>query len=195
MTQIVILWTKTIVSNGLKAAQKEIGTDLPHEKICMCQGKQAQPPLKVPESIDPESKGKKQNQKHRNPDWAGRKCSTVNPNEPKRKGKKPTKAKNLLPGDTKVSLKWNSASLTIGDIEKADVKDKRWFQPIGQVYTYCVRLNARYGYIITDKELVVFRIRPLPQAGAPQEDEKPRSGKSRMRTGSWTRISLPAHRS
>jgi len=171
MTNIVVLWNKTRVSNGLKVAQKQIGTDLPHEKIYMCQGKQAQPPSKVPEMLDPESKGKKKNQKHRNPDWAGKKPSTVNPNEPRRKAKKPTKAKNLLPGDTKVSRKWKSANLTKGDVNKAVVKDKSWFQPVGQIYTYCVRSNARYGYIITDKELVVVRIRSLPQTGPTQEEE------------------------
>jgi hypothetical protein len=171
MSDIVVLWNKTIVSNGLKVAQKQIGTDLPHEKIYMCQGKQAQPPSKVPEMLGPESKGKKKNQKHRNPDWAGRKPSTVNPNEPRRKAKKPTKAKNLLPGDTKVSPKWKSANLTKGDVNKAVVKDKSWFQPVAQIYTYCVRSNARYGYIITDKELVVVRIRSLPQTGPPREEE------------------------
>lgn len=170
MTSIVVLWTKSIVSNGLEAAQEKIGADLPHEKIYMCQGKQAQPPSMVPEMPDPESKGKKQNRKHRNPDWAGIKSSTVNPNEPRRKSNKATKAKNLLPGDTKLSRKWKSANLTRGDIIKADVIDKSWFQPVGQIYTYCVRLNARYGYIITDKELVVVRIRPLPQTGVPQEE-------------------------
>lgn len=170
MTSIVVLWNKRIVSTGLDVAQQKIGAKMPHEKICMCQGKQAQPPLKVPEMLDPESKGKKQNQKHRNPDWAGKKGSTVNPNEPRRKAKKATKAKNLLPGDTKVSRKWKSADLIEGDINMADVKNKRWFQPVGQIYTYCVRLNARYGYIITDKELVVFRIRPRPQTGASQEE-------------------------
>jgi len=33
-----------------------------------------------------------------------------------------------------------------------------------QVYTYCVKANARYGYIITDKEFVVLRIRPNENA-------------------------------
>ena len=31
--------------------------------------------------------------------------------------------------------------------------------PLSQIFTYCVRAKARYGYIITDKELVVLRIR------------------------------------
>jgi len=186
MTTIVVLWNKYIVSVGLEAAQEQIGTDLPHEKICMCQGDQAQPPSKVPELDNPESKGKKQNQKSRKPDWAGRKSSTVNPNELRTKAKKPTKAKNLLPGDTKVSRKWDSANLTKGDVNKADVKDKRWFQPVGQIYTYCVRLNARYGYIITDKELVVFRIRPLPQTSAPQEEVS--TGKKRKRQDEYTKL-------
>ena len=171
MTNVVVLWNKNIVSNGLKAAQNQIGTDLPHEKICMCEGKQAQPPAMVPESFKPDSKGKKQNQKPRNPDWAGRKPSTVDPNEPNGKAKKMNKAKNLLPGDTKVSTKWKSARLPEGDVDKGEVRGKSLFQPVGQIYTYCVRLNARYGYIITDKELVVVRIRPLTQTDLVQEKE------------------------
>lgn len=164
MTHVVVLWNKKIVSKGLKIARNKIGNYLPHGKIYMCQGKHAQAPSNVPRLVDPESRGKKKNQKPRSPDWAGSKCSTVNPNDPK------VKAKNLLPGDTKVSKKWKSATIVTGDVKKADVEDKNWLQPVGQIYTYCVRSNARYGYLITDKELVVFRIRSVPQIDPPQEE-------------------------
>lgn len=34
--------------------------------------------------------------------------------------------------------------------------------PLAQIYTYCVKADARCGYIITDKELVVTRFKPKP---------------------------------
>lgn len=169
MRSIVTLWNKTIVSSALKAAQKKLGSELPHEKIDMSEGDQAQAPEKVPKIRVPEGK----RQKKREPDWAGMKLSTIKPHMRKRKAKESDKAKNLLPGDTKISPKWKSAQLaTIRDVNKAEMIRKNWFQPIGQIYTYCVRSNARYGYIITDDELVVFRIRPSPQADAPRGQDK-----------------------
>ncbi|KAF2442149.1 hypothetical protein P171DRAFT_433707 [Karstenula rhodostoma CBS 690.94] len=71
--------------------------------------------------------------------------------------------KNLLPGDTKYSKDWTSASVKEGDCRH--MVDPRhvpgWFWPVAQVYTYCYRLQRRYAYIITDAELVLFRIGPL----------------------------------
>ncbi len=89
------------------------------------------------------------------PNWGAVKNSTI---DVKSKGK----AKNILPGDTKLSSKWSSSTINPGDIEKHDVRQD-WYQPIAQIFTYCVRNNARYGYLITDKELVVIRVGPENQ--------------------------------
>lgn len=35
-----------------------------------------------------------------------------------------------------------------------------WYWPIKQIFTYCMRAGVRYGYLITDYELIVVRIRP-----------------------------------
>ena len=69
------------------------------------------------------------------------------------------KRKNLLPGETKVSPKWRSAY-----IDKRPGNSKRvWMRPINQIFSYCVENNTRYGYIITDAELVAVRVRLGPQ--------------------------------
>lgn len=56
---------------------------------------------------------------------------------------------NILPGDTKLSTKFKS---------EWGWNDKRFDGPIIQVFTYCRRANVRYGYIVTQEELVVLRL-------------------------------------
>ncbi|OCK87269.1 uncharacterized protein K441DRAFT_671097 [Cenococcum geophilum 1.58] len=70
---------------------------------------------------------------------------------------------NILPGDTKISLKWKSKEIKNAMV-LPDAMRHQWILPIMQVYTYFVKANACYGYIITDKELVVLRIRPNENA-------------------------------
>lgn len=59
--------------------------------------------------------------------------------------------KNICPGDTKLSTKWAS---------KEPVKEKlSYYFPMQQIQEYCGGAwNVRYGYLITQAELVVFRI-------------------------------------
>lgn len=140
LDSVVIKWNQSVISTALSAAQNHPNGQLPHEEIYMYRGGQAQYP-------GAESRLR--------PDWAGVKPATVPLSEPD------TKAKNVLPGDTKPSRKWSSAQIVAGPIKGAT--EKNWFHPLSQVYTYCVRANARYGYIITDKELVVLRVRPKAQ--------------------------------
>ena len=59
---------------------------------------------------------------------------------------------NLLPGDTKLSTKWKSESIVKAK-HSAETK-----APINQLLTYCANANVRYGYLITQEELVVFRV-------------------------------------
>ncbi|KAL8377050.1 hypothetical protein RB595_007944 [Gaeumannomyces hyphopodioides] len=56
---------------------------------------------------------------------------------------------NLLPGDSKLASKWKS-SLYHDD-------RATWSLPVRQILNYCDKTSTRYGFIITDKELVVFR--------------------------------------
>jgi len=78
------------------------------------------------------------------PDWAG--LSDIQ------------STNNILPGDTKVSWKWKSKDLgkilAAGKVNRP--VNKLW--PIRQLLHYCICSHARYGYIITDEELVVMRV-------------------------------------
>ena len=67
---------------------------------------------------------------------------------------------------------------------------KSWFQPLAQIFTYCVRNDARYGYIITDKELVAVRVGPTKEndpdlkrsVGTPRSIENIKSKPKRTRS-------------
>ncbi|KAL9582501.1 MAG: hypothetical protein Q9203_005470 [Teloschistes exilis] len=75
--------------------------------------------------------------------------------------------RNLLPGDTKLSTKWDASPLPSGYQKTEDVSiDTKFLGPLRQIYTYCVQAKERYGYLITDKALFVVRIRPMPQGAA-----------------------------
>lgn len=97
------------------------------------------------------------------PDWAGIKTGGEHEVD---------KPKNILPGDTKVSKKWTSAGIESGDVPDFD-KKPGWIESLGQIFTYCTKANARYGYFITDEELVVFRIRPRIEARTDKPDNTP----------------------
>ena len=56
---------------------------------------------------------------------------------------------NLLPGDTKISKKWASSDYTN--------EPMAWTDPVRQTLSYCNKTAVRYGFIITEMELVVFR--------------------------------------
>ena len=43
----------------------------------------------------------------------------------------------------------------VKDLKKHKIYQK-YSPPLQQVYTYCLHTGRRYGYIITDEELVVF---------------------------------------
>ncbi|KAK2793822.1 hypothetical protein FQN50_009977 [Emmonsiellopsis sp. PD_5] len=71
------------------------------------------------------------------PDWAG---AIIRKDDP-------WTCVNRCPGDTKLSTKW-----------KSDKKVKSWEWPLAQMLIYCgENWNCRYGYLITQKELVVLR--------------------------------------
>jgi hypothetical protein len=65
---------------------------------------------------------------------------------------------NLLPGDSKLSNKWQSSWHSNPDPSTR----KAWSQPIRQILHYCKLSHCRYGFLITDAELVVLRVTPQP---------------------------------
>lgn len=134
----VILWNRSIVNKALDTAQPHLDNRLSLDNIYMCLGGQAQLPTS-----------------ELHPDWAAIMPSTIST------GDSDAKSKNFLPGETKLSRKWSSGKIVQREVQPSQPKSN-WIQPLAQTYTYCIRVNARYGYIITDKELVVFRIRPIP---------------------------------
>lgn len=91
------------------------------------------------------------------PDWAGTLKSAL---PILGKNDLPT---NILPGETKLSSKWSCKDIVTGPVV-GSFKKIDWLRPLTQLNTYCINANARFGYIITDKELVAIRIRVGPQS-------------------------------
>ncbi len=130
---LLIKWNQSVVSDALDVTQKLSGADQAQAKIYMVRGGQAN---RIPKC---------------QPDWAGvLRASTKQ------------RTSSILPGDTKVGWKWSSRDIEVGDVDSVYIA-KDWLEPIKQIYTYCSKLKVRYGYIITEKELVVTRIRPFSQ--------------------------------
>ena len=88
------------------------------------------------------------------PDWAG----TVH------SGNVPYP--NLVPGDTKQSAKWKSNMNTPRQQEE-------FRKPFRQGLTYCVKLNTRYGYIVTDAEATYFRRTKSAEPASPLSTNRP----------------------
>ncbi|KPM34267.1 hypothetical protein AK830_g12308 [Neonectria ditissima] len=63
---------------------------------------------------------------------------------------------SLMPGDSKLSNKWHSTFYQPG------ANHAYWRDPVHQIAQYCITANSRYGFIITDSELVAIRIRTEP---------------------------------
>ncbi|CAD6585742.1 MAG: hypothetical protein ASARMPREDX12_002105 [Alectoria sarmentosa] len=136
---LVIKWNQSVISHALDMTQNFSGADQADGKIYMVRGGQADRTAGIC------------------PDWAGIRRADIRPANPQT-----SRPSNILPGDTKVGWKWSSHSIVAGDTEDVYLVDD-WLEPIKQIFTYCCKLKARYGYIITDKELVVTRIRPFSQ--------------------------------
>lgn len=90
------------------------------------------------------------------PDWAGTENSENVPYS------------NRVPGDTKQSAKWNTNMNT-----NTPTVQEEFRKPLRQVLTYCVRLNTRYGYIITDAEAYFFRRTKSPEPASPLSTNRP----------------------
>ena len=131
---LIAKWNQSMITDALSSAQIFLAHRLNHGRIYMVRGGQT-------DDLAPAKKLR--------PDWGGVKWYRGNTRKPR----------NVLPGDTKLSYKWSSADITLGPT-KIHPKNADWLRPLTQVFSYCVRSDSRYGYLITDKELVVLRIRP-----------------------------------
>ena len=131
-------WNQSVVSEALSIAQDRLYASPAGKTIYMVKGGQACLP--------------KPN-KYR-PDWAG-----VQLNVSHTSATESNKSKNILPGDTKLSAKWSSQDIIPGPVQSEYTRGG-WLLPLRQIYTYCIKGNARHGHIMTDKELVVLRVRP-----------------------------------
>lgn len=152
---------KTMV-DALEATKESLGWD---DFITMIRGHSADPVQRI------------ENQKQKElrpfqPDWAA--VRVGNDFAPK-------DLTNMLPGDTKISRSWSfndqldnqdlDAILDLGPNENPP-----WAAPLYQIFTYCVELKVRYGYVISDRELLVVRIRPMDVAHCKKDPPK-RSGR------------------
>src|SRR3569833_365935 len=64
-------------------------------------------------------------------------------------------------GDSKLHYKWRSEWLASPGLTDRTILTER-AKPLAQMATYCRYAGTRYGFIITDDELVALRIRRLP---------------------------------
>lgn len=158
----LIRWNNVVVSAALAVSQRTPlnAADFQDERcgeIFMACGGQA--------SIEPrkdiDHKAKKM------PDWAGIKKEDVQPLDVS--GTTRTMHKNLLPGDTKLGTKWKSEKI-VQNKNSAEVKP-----PIQQILSSCVKAQVRYGYLITQDELVVFRVSEIPSQPSQATQRKKRS--------------------
>ena len=170
---LLIRWTQTTVSNALVVAQDHLESICASGRIYMARGGQA-------EALIAQPKDDKRQRSH--PDWAavkvlenrpetGPKATKIQKASKSQKANKMPKPDNILPGDTKVSSKWKSSSIKMGNRDVYNTKPDLT-RPVIQVYNYCLKANARYGYIITDEELVVLRIRAKEKADGRGDSQK-----------------------
>ncbi|KAL9083963.1 MAG: hypothetical protein Q9165_008306 [Trypethelium subeluteriae] len=136
LTEVLDKWNRTIIQHALEEAQEH---EPAGRRISMVRGHTAK------EIPGPQKKPYE-------PDWAGvmRDLKYVDGLSSQ---KSPT---NVLPGDTKISKKFSSADIVVGEFEER--KPPNWYWPLAQVFTYCARLGVRYGYLVTENEAVVLRI-------------------------------------
>ncbi|KAL8786040.1 MAG: hypothetical protein Q9213_003023 [Squamulea squamosa] len=136
---LLISWNWAIVSKALAATQKESWKLPSNEAVYMVRGGQSYMPY------DPKTGDAPR------PDWGGVR-RPADESQPQSR----EELKTILPGETKLSIKWSSSWIPIDGRTREWKKDVA--NPIGQIYQYCIRANARYGYLITDQELVAVRI-------------------------------------
>ena len=158
---LLIRWNNAVISEALSLTHRgEQSGDLDSEghganEIFMARGGHA----KIP---------KYKSQKGLRPDWAGimrGNLCEVESNQTR------TSYMNVLPGDSKLSTKWNTS---MGP-DKAE-----FHKPFHQICSYCDLAEVRYGYLLTQEELVVVRLSRKPNEQGPGSVTPPQRSK---RTG------------
>ncbi|KAK3379015.1 hypothetical protein B0T24DRAFT_694366 [Lasiosphaeria ovina] len=82
-------------------------------------------------------------------------------------------SRNRLPSEIKPGSIWTSAKLTEGRLTDAGGKLRslrlggKEMLPLIQIYHYCVQARARYGFLITSREIIVVRIKPMAVVPTP----------------------------
>lgn len=107
------------------------------------------------------------------PDWAGIQTDKIK--ELKVNHQKRTMYRNVLPGDTKLSSKWGT------EVYEKNKTESLYLEPFNQIFAYCEEANVRYGYLITQKELVVVRLVYEARTQGPDAPEKPDSASLLLR--------------
>ena len=141
---LLVKWNWSVVNEALAKSQPLLLQARDH--VYMVKGGQAPSP-----KAKAEKKEKKRGWK---PDWGcvvGDSGAIIVPGD---EDSEPS----LLPGDSKVSKKWSSSMIEPGRVQNR-WGSKNWLSPLRQIYSYCLSHNRRYGYLITDIELVVVRVR------------------------------------
>jgi len=132
---LLVRWNNAVVSCALSVTpcQNNIRSGgYPPNEIHMARGGHAW----IPNMSD---------KKSLRPDWAGITDRLTHQNEkmPRRKC-----YINILPGDSKLSTKWSSQLPEGAEFKK----------PFFQLFKYCELAKVRYGYLLTQEELVVVRV-------------------------------------
>ncbi|KAK7191785.1 hypothetical protein PSPO01_02234 [Paraphaeosphaeria sporulosa] len=145
-SDVVYCWNREIVVRALEETREYIRHG---DLVYMVRGEKARHPQGATKGF--------------RPDWA----AILLDADGKARGSSPT---NFLPGETKYSEKWRSAWVEVGDFKhmfNSQNELPEWFKPLAQVFTYCYHLKTRYAYIITDEELVLFRVGPSEDGPEP----------------------------
>ena len=152
--RFLVLWNWQMVSEALTKSQPHL-LPLRHH-VYMSTGGQARCPKPKKGERAGAQKRESRNDKERRwkPDWGCYTLDSTNDED----SEDPINEPSLLPGDSKISTKWSSSQIHLGKVEL------RWgtksqLSPLRQIYSYCLAHNRRYGYLITDLELVAIRIR------------------------------------
>ena len=159
LEMLLAMWNWRVVSEGLSKAQECLYAHQNSNVIYMAKGGRSR-------FLVASKAGKFR------PDWAGIQ-SNPEDNISREETMKPP---NILPGDSKLGKKWSSNKIKEGPV-KGEYLKSDWLKPLKQIYTYCVKANARYGYIITEEEVVVIRVRPILEpgdSGAMNDSQEPR---------------------
>ncbi|KAF2174676.1 hypothetical protein K469DRAFT_686009 [Zopfia rhizophila CBS 207.26] len=132
---IIYEWNSKLVSQALVETMEALGKT---DRIYMVRGCFAKPVPKL------------------RPDWAG----ICKKDEGQVDAASPQQEESVLPGDTKCSKSWTAKEIREGLYESNRWNHPEWYWPLAQIYTYCYQLQTRYGYLVTDEELVVIRVGP-----------------------------------